>query len=241
MTTDSGADGAAEGRGGAPAACERPRAPVRTLALAFVLALTGAAVPGPMLALVIGQVLAQGIVAAALIVAGHALIETVFIACFAVGLSKALSSRKTRGALALVGGVALAWMGVDILVHVHGMSMAGAPEHALPWYGLVLGGIGVSLSNPYFTGWWATVGAGQVATLGLRSRSDYGLFFVGHELGDVAWFMFVACLLAFGKRWLSDSVYRGLLGGCGAAIVLLAVVFLTLGFRCLAGKPADGQ
>jgi hypothetical protein len=60
---------------------------------------------------------------------------------------------------------------------------------------LVLAGIGVSLSNPYFTGWWATVGAGQIATLDLRRFADYVVFWGGHEMGDVVWYTFVAALL----------------------------------------------
>jgi len=210
------------------------RAMFRIPILAFVIALTGAVTPGPMLALVIGQVLAhQTVVAAVYVLAGHALIESVFVLCLAFGFTKALSSRRTRGVLAIVGGVAMGWMGVDVLVHVSGMTLAAAGENALPWYSLVVGGIGVSLSNPYFTGWWATVGSGQVAALGLRSRRDYLLFFFGHEMGDVVWFLFVACVLVVGARWLTDTVYRALLWTCGGVITALAGLFLVLGARYL--------
>ncbi|NLF16565.1 MAG: LysE family transporter, partial [Lentisphaerae bacterium] len=89
---------------------------------------------------------------------------------------------------------------------------------------------------PYFTGWWATVGTGQMATFGLRRRCDYAAFWVGHELGDVVWYVAVAALLALGRGLLSDAAYQALLMVCGAAIVLVAVAFLVLGVRCL--RPA---
>ena len=77
------------------------------------------------------------------------------------------------------------------------------------------------------------MGAGQVATFGLRRFQDYLVFWAGHEMGDVVWYAFVAALLALGRNLLSDGVYQGLLLGCGVVICLLAVLFLVLGMRCL--------
>jgi threonine/homoserine/homoserine lactone efflux protein len=205
----------------------------RTCGLAWLIAFTGAATPGPLLALVIGQVLAQGFAAVLLILLGHALLEVAFIGGFALGLTQRLQQPRLRGVLALVGGLALAWMGLDILLHARQATLTAASSQALPWPTLILAGIGVSLSNPYFTGWWATVGAGQMATFALRRFSDYLAFWVGHELGDLVWYAFVAALLALGRNLLSDSAYQGLLRACGAVICLLAVVFLVLGLRCL--------
>ena len=198
-----------------------------------MIAFTGAVTPGPMLALVIGQVLAQGIRAAVFVLAGHALIEVFFILLFALGLSRFLANARVRGMLAFIGGLGLVWMGSDIILHVEMMTVAGTEEQALGWFGLVLAGVGVSLSNPYFTGWWATVGSGQVAALRLRSWNSYLQFFVGHELGDIVWYMFVSVVLLFGRRFLTDAIYRALLWGCGVTLILLAGIFLYLGARTL--------
>ena len=201
----------------------------RIFSLAFVLALTGAVTPGPMLALVIGQALAQGFGAALPILAGHALVEAVLVLLLARG--------RTRAGLGLVGGAVLVWMGAGILAGAGGATLATAAQTALPWWALVCAGAGVSVSNPYFTGWWATVGTGQVAALRLQSRADYLTFFAAHELGDAAWYLFVAALLVLGKSWLTDSVYRTLLGACGAIILLLGGVFLFIAIRLLWRTP----
>jgi threonine/homoserine/homoserine lactone efflux protein len=211
--------------------------PARTFGLAWLLAFTGAATPGPMLALVIGQVLAQGFAAVLLILLGHALLEILFIGGFAFGLTQQLQRPRLRGVLALVGGGALAWMGLDILLHARQATLSAGSAQPLAWPMLVLAGIGVSLSNPYFTGWWATVGAGQIATLDLRRFADYVVFWGGHELGDVVWYTFVAALLVLGRNLLSDRSYQGLLLACGVVICLLAVLFLVLGLRCLRPEP----
>lgn len=205
----------------------------RAFGLAWLIAFTGAVTPGPMLALVIGQVLAQGFLAVWLILLGHALLEVLFIGGFALGLTERLQPPRVRGALALIGGLALAWMGVDILIHARQATLAATTSQALAWPRLVAAGVGVSLSNPYFTGWWATVGAGQMATFGLKRWPDYLAFWVGHEMGDIVWYAFVAALLALGRHLLSDPVYQGLLLVCGLAICALAGLFLVLGMRCL--------
>jgi threonine/homoserine/homoserine lactone efflux protein len=96
-----------------------------------------------------------------------------------------------------------------------------------------MAGIGVSLSNPYFTGWWATVGTGHLAALDLRTARDYLSFFAGHELGDLAWYLLVAAVLAGGRPWLTAALYRHLLYGCAAAVLGLAAVFLVLALRGL--------
>jgi len=212
----------------------------RTFGLAWLIAFTGAVTPGPMLALVIGQVLAQGFPAVLLILLGHALIEVLFIGGFALGLTARLQRPRLRGGLALVGGLALAWMGLDILVHARQATLATADAQALDWPMLVAAGVGVSLSNPYFTGWWATVGAGQMATFGLRRLPDYAVFWAGHEMGDLVWYAAVAVLLALGRHLLSDPVYQGLLLACGAVIGALAVLFLVLGVRCLRQASREG-
>lgn len=205
--------------------------------LAFVLALTGAVAPGPLLALTIGQVLAGGFPAAALLLTGHALLELVLVALLARGFSRWLAAPRTRAALSLTGGAVLLWMGAGITAGAGAATLTGTAQAAMPWWALVLAGMGVSLSNPYFMGWWVTVGSGQVAALDLRSRLDYAVFFVAHELGDQAWYLLVAALLVFGRQWLTDPVYRSLLVACGLLILALGGLFLFVAARLLLVRP----
>jgi threonine/homoserine/homoserine lactone efflux protein len=208
----------------------------RTFGVAFVLALTGAMTPGPVWALVVGQVLAQGIMAAVFILVGHAILEAAVVVGFGIGLTQALSRAKARGVVALLGGAVLVWMGQDILRNVSAMSLHGTPVAPMAWYTLVLAGAGVSLANPYFAGWWATVGTGQVAALGLRSRWDFLVFWIGHELGDVAWYMFMAVVLVVGRGWLTDAAYHALMYVCGAVIAAMGVAFMAVGLRYAARR-----
>ncbi len=201
------------------------------MGLAFVVALSGAMAPGPMLTMVISQVLAQGLMAVVFILLGHALLELLVIVLLGKGLAKGLERPRVRGALGILGGSVLIWMGWGLAGSVAAASLSGSAATALPWWLLVLSGAGVSLANPYFTGWWISVGSGQMAALDLRSCRSLFSFYIGHELGDLAWYLLVAIVLVLGKSWLDDSVYRGLLYGCIAIMIGLGLVFVAIGLR----------
>jgi threonine/homoserine/homoserine lactone efflux protein len=82
----------------------------------------------------------------------------------------------------------------------------------------------VSLSNPYWTMWWATIGV-KLASDGL-AIGPIGVvaFFIGHELADVAWYGFVIAAVSRGHGLLAERPYR-------LAIGALAVLLLYLGTR----------
>ena len=109
--------------------------------------------------------------------------------------------------------------------------MAGQTGEVLSPLVLVLSGAGVSLSNPYFTGWWGTVGAGQIATLDVASKRRLLAFWIGHEAGDAAWYVPVAAVLTFARGFLTDAAYQVLLYVSGAVMVAIAAIFLFLAGR----------
>ncbi len=208
-----------------------------TFAFAFLVALTGAVTPGPLLALVIGQVLVQGMPAVVMILLGHALVEIVLILLLRFGLGRVLDRPAVRAAIAGGGGLVMAWMGWDVLRHAGSATLAASTGEALSPLLLLLSGAGVSLSNPYFTGWWGTVGAAQIAALQVGAPARLLAFWLGHESGDAAWYVPIAAGLVFGRRFLSDSAYQALLYGSGGAMLLLALGFLAVTVR-LVRRPA---
>jgi hypothetical protein len=44
-------------------------------------------------------------------------------------------------------------------------------------------------------------------------------FFVGHELGDLGWYLAVSTVLALGRKSLPRGLVSGLLAACGVAII----------------------
>lgn len=209
-------------------------AALRIGAAAFVIALSGAMAPGPFLTVTITETARHGRRAAVLLLAGHALLEAALLVGFAFGLQALLRAPAVNTGLALAGGAVLLWMGGDLLLGALrgtirlSTEVVEAPPSRL---GPVLRGAVVSLSNPYWTLWWVTIGV-KLAADGLAVGAlGVGAFFVGHQLGDAAWYGLVAQAVHGGRRFLSAPAYRALMGVCAALLLVLGGGFLLHGLR----------
>jgi threonine/homoserine/homoserine lactone efflux protein len=213
---------------------------MRIFALSFVTGLSGAMMPGPLVALTIGQVAASGFMAAIWLITGHALLELVVLVLLVLGLRVILARPKVRGGIGLIGGAALLYMGVDMVRHAAAVQIIGegsATPMSVPY--LLLAGAAVSLANPYFTGWWATIGVGQLAQTGPQTRGQYVAFYVAHELSDYVWYAFVAVLIVGARQWLTGSWYNWLVGLSGVAVAALALWFLYHGIKLLGPRRGE--
>jgi hypothetical protein len=56
-------------------------------------------------------------------------------------------------------------------------------------------------------------------------------FFIGHSLGDLAWYSAISLAIAQGRRFLSDNHYRALIGTCAVFLLLLAFYFAWSGMN----------
>ena len=77
------------------------------------------------------------------------------------------------------------------------------------------------MSNPFWWVWWATIGFFFMRQYGVSLASPLLLaaFFIGHELGDLAWYSLVSLVVHSGRRWINLKTYHGLL--IGTAVVLI--------------------
>lgn len=194
-----------------------------------MVALSGALMPGPLLAVTISEAGRRGAVAGPLLIAGHAVLEAVLVAAILLGCARFLEDPRVTSVIALVGGIILCWMGVGMLRSCRGASLCldaprGRRMHP------VASGIVVSLANPYWTIWWATIGLGYLV-IGLRfGLVGVAVFFAGHILADLAWYTLVSVGIASGRGILPDRVYRGMLALCGVVLIGFGAWFLWTGY-----------
>lgn len=102
-------------------------------------------------------------------------------------------------------------------------------EHPTPR--LIATGMAVSVSNPYWVIWWATVGlAGVTFFSALRQNvlGALGAFYVGHITGDIIWYLAVGAAISTGRRLLSARIYRGIVQVCALFLIFLGGSFLYL-------------
>lgn len=204
---------------------------------AFLVALSGALMPGPLLTVTITETVKRGFIAGPLLILGHAILEGVLVILLALGLGAFLAMPVASKVIAIVGGVFLLGMGFQMARDAAAgrveLKMAGGDEitagdsksmHPV-WAGIL-----VSLSNPYWSLWWATIGLGYI-TMSLK-QGTMGMvsFYSGHILADLSWYCLVAAGVAGGRRFVGPRVYRGVIVACGVFLVFLGGGFAYYGF-----------
>ena len=198
----------------------------------FVVGLSGAMMPGPVLTATISEATRRGFIAGPLITLGHAAPEVLVVLGVAGGLGPWLQRDAVFGTLGLVGGTLLAVLGV-VTVRSSRSASLSAPgitsEEPLPLHGPVLAGAATTLSNPYWWLWWSTIGLSYVAVSKAAGAVGLVSFYFGHISADLAWFCLVAGAVAAGRRICPPAVYRWVLAACGIALVGLGAYFFRSG------------
>lgn len=207
--------------------------------VALATGFSGAVVPGSLLAVVVTESLRCGWVAGPVLMIGHGTLELIAVALLVTGLIRFARSDRVRGVIGVVGGLVLLYLGY-LTVRIPGEAAAqalrtgGAGSWAADsWLELAgLGGL-MSMANPYWWLWWATIGVAHVGWATRRGAVGGGAYFVGHILADVTWYCAVAAALAAGRALFSAGALRGIYVVCGAFLVALGLVFVLAGARML--------
>jgi len=193
----------------------------------FVVGLSGAMAPGPVLTVTISETLKRGFKAGPLIILGHAILEIVLLTLIGLGLGPFFERPLVTTVFLSAGGVVLLWMGVQMILTnkqttAEALNASGTPSP----YGPVLAGIILSVSNPFWIIWWVTIGMGFVT-----QSLQYGLiglicFYCGHILSDLAWYSFVSFSVSAGRRLCPPRVYRIIFILCGTMLIVLGSLFI---------------
>jgi threonine/homoserine/homoserine lactone efflux protein len=214
-----------------------------TLAAIFTTSLmvgfSGTLMPGPLLTVTISRSAQTGFWQGPLLILGHAIAELAIVLALTAGVSRLLKRKAVAGFIGLLGGGFLLWMGLDIARSAWwgtvSLSLAGA-ERSGAQVGPVVAGALVSVSNPYWVLWWATVGVSYVALALRQGPVGLGFFYIGHILADLSWYSLVAFVITAGRSLLSQPVYRGILLTCGLFLIALSIYFIYSGLNFLRGK-----
>ena len=203
------------------------------LTTSFVVGLSGALMPGPLLALTVGEAARHGFWSGPLLVLGHAILELSLVVALVFGLSKVVGNGLVFSIVGIVGGLVLIYMGVSTIKQ--GWRSTGIPTSTMKTANrmLVVSGIVVSASNPYWLIWWATIGTTyllwslKVGVWGVAS------FFTGHIFADLIWYTFISFIIVKGKKLISNNIYKWFLIVCGLALVGLGGYFIFSGIKFL--------
>lgn len=193
----------------------------------FVLALTGAVVPGPLFAVVVSDTLRRGFRAGPLIITGHGVLELALVIALLAGLGPFLNTPLFLKTVSFIGGVVLVVMGYNLIRKTVSLSfkngeVKGAAYGSHP----LLTGVIASLSNPYWTLWWVTVGLGYLTVAVKYGITGVVVFFTGHIAADYAWYALVSLGVSRGREVMGGNVHVLVVKMCGVVLVGFGVWFL---------------
>lgn len=199
---------------------------IAQLGIGFVVALSGALMPGPMLAFVMAKSISFGERAGFFAAVGHVLVEIGILALIAAGLGFVLTSAGFQVFVGMVGGGLLVALGLLAFIKLKAktprLSSAGLKHHP------IVGGVLFStVLNPSVFIWWATVGfAMLMEAILVASLIGAALWLVGHFLADILWFSAVSYLIAR-RRWSQNGkIQKYLLVTFGCVLLVFGVYFL---------------
>ncbi len=198
----------------------------------FLLALSGALMPGPVLTVTVSESARRGAVVGPLMILGHGILELLLVIALLAGLAPYIASAEMFVVISLSGGMILIWMSYTMFRKLPGMTLDLSSTNEKP-RNLVLAGILLSIANPYWTIWWATIGMGYIVYSITFGFAGIVAFFTGHILADLAWYSIISIGIAKGKRFFTDLVYRRLIAFCASFLLLFAFYFIYSGIEKL--------
>ena len=214
------------------------------LLFSFLVALTGALTPGPLLTFTIYKSLQQkrGYLAGIFIILGHALLELILILVLLAGATLLFQNLIFLTVIGITGGSFLIIFGILVIKNTPTTDPNvdfSLQDDSLKGYkgNSFLGGIIVSMSNPYWVFWWAVIGIGFMVRFNISFSNPVGLilFFIGHELGDIVWYIPISTFISLGGKSLNPKIYKYVLISCGAFMIIFG---LYLSFNIILFPPS---
>lgn len=195
---------------------------------AFVVGLSGAMMPGSLLTYTIRKALSEGPRAGFIIVAGHALLELALVIVIFLGFDMVLQSKAAQVGIGLVGGALLAYMGLDMIRSSAKNRLTVQMDSDRTGSGsMVVYGIVLSATNPYFLLWWAIVGLGFIMqsyqTLGYMGA---GIYYLGHIAADFGWYGLISIVVGKTRKFIKEKPYRVIIIALGAMLIFFGIKFI---------------
>jgi threonine/homoserine/homoserine lactone efflux protein len=197
---------------------------------AALISLSGVMSPGPITAVTIGKG-ARSPYAGAMVAVGHGVVEFPLMAGIFLGVGYLLSMTAVKAAIFSLGGAFLLYMGIGMLRSIGGAQEEPKSDGSTP----LIAGILLSLWNPYFLIWWATVGASLIAKAVTYGVLGFALFAVVHWLCDFIWYSFLSAVSFKGGHVFGRMFQKVVFGICGVFLIFFSGKFLFDAVRVIIG------
>ncbi len=187
------------------------------------ISMSGVLMPGPVTAVTVAKG-SDSPHAGALIAIGHGLIEfpLMILLGFTLSVADVFQSTPVKVGIGLFGGGILLWMGVGMLKTYKSAEVGTYSTN----YSAVTAGALLSLSNPYFLIFWATVGTTLIINSLGFGLMGFVLFAIVHWMADLIWYYFLSALTYRGGKFFGRKLQQGIFLFCGFALLYFGGSFL---------------
>jgi threonine/homoserine/homoserine lactone efflux protein len=188
---------------------------------AVLISLSGVMAPGPVTAVTVGKG-SESPHAGAWVAIGHGIVEFPLMIAIFYGFGSLLDLSYVEAVIALVGGLFLLLTAVGMFRSVKQLKVGSSQYARSP----VAAGIALSLGNPFFLIWWATVGAALI----LRSV-NFGLlgflvFALLHWSCDFLWSYFLSALTFKGGQFFGQRFQKVVFAVSGVFLLFFSGKFI---------------
>ena len=186
------------------------------------ISLSGVMAPGPVTATAIGMG-ARSRYAGMLIAVGHGIVEFPLMVLIVLGMGQILKLPMAQIVIGLAGGAFLLIMAIQMF---RGLYSAEVQNTDVTKSTPMLAGIILSVGNPYFLFWWATVGLALATAATGMGIWAFVLFAVVHWLCDFIWLSILSWASFKGTGLFGPRVQRIVLLICAVALFFFGLFFM---------------
>ena len=188
---------------------------------AVLISLSGVMAPGPITAVTVSKG-TKSPHAGAIIALGHGIVEIPLMILILYGFGEILKILYIKAIIGLLGGLFLLKMGLGLLKGIKQAKIDSSNDPHSP----LMAGIILSLANPYFLIWWATIGSILIfrsITFGLLG---FVIFMILHWSCDFFWCYFLSALSFKGGQFFGKRLQQVLFAICGVFLLFFSAKFI---------------
>jgi threonine/homoserine/homoserine lactone efflux protein len=194
---------------------------VSFLLKAVIISLSGVMAPGPITAVTVSKG-TEHPYSGAMIAIGHGIVEFPLIILIIIGFGQFLEISWVKVVIGVLGGLFLLKMGIGLLKNVRNIQIGQSHQQ----YTALQAGMVLSIANPYFLVWWATIGAMLIT--GAYQFGVWGLvvFIIVHWSCDFIWYSFLSSVTFKGGQFFGQRLQQVLFAVCGVFLLLFSGKFI---------------
>ena len=194
---------------------------VSFLIKAVIISLSGVMAPGPITAVTVSKGTQQPY-SGAMIAIGHGIVELPLMILILVGFGQFLEISWVKVLIGVLGGLFLFNMGIGLLKSIRNNQVSQVHQQ----YTSLQAGVVLTIANPYFLIWWATIGA--ILITGAYQFGLWGLiaFILVHWSCDFFWLYFLSTLSFKGGQFFGKKLQQIIFAFCGIFLLFFSGKFI---------------